>query len=83
MKLLVAVGCAVLVSGCESMGEKIDASRQERCHKADWTQVGERDGVEGVAQGDRYAHVCGDAYDEAAYKQGQQKGFARRPRPPV
>ena len=83
MRLLLAVGCAVLVSGCESMNEKIAASRQDRCERADWAMVGERDGVEGVAQGDRYAHICGELYNDAAYKQGQQKGFARRPRPPV
>ncbi|MBV9190833.1 MAG: hypothetical protein JO292_04880 [Betaproteobacteria bacterium] len=65
------------------MSEKIDASRQERCHKADWAMVGERDGVEGVQQADRYAHVCGDAYNDVAYKAGVQKGAARRPRPPV
>jgi hypothetical protein len=66
------------------MSEKLDASRQERCHKADWAMVGERDGVEGATtMGDRYAHICGDAYNDMAYKQGLQKGTARRPRPPV
>ena len=69
--------------GCESMSQKIDASRQERCHKADWAMVGERDGVEGVSQGDRYSNICGDAYNDAAYRQGLSKGQARRPRPPV
>ena len=85
MKLLLLAGaCALLVAGCESMSQKIDASRQERCHKADWAMVGERDGVEGAtAMAERYAHICGDQYNAAAYKEGLQKGTARRPRPPV
>lgn len=84
MRLLLALGACALVVGCESMSEKIDASRQERCHKADWAIVGERDGVEGATtMADRYAQICGDAYNDAAYKEGLQKGTARRPRPPV
>jgi hypothetical protein len=66
------------------MSQKIDASRQERCHKADWAMVGERDGVEGATtMADRYAHICGELYNATAYKEGLQKGLARRPRPPV
>ena len=72
-----------VLMGCESMNEKLSASRQDRCERADWAMVGERDGVEGVSQGDRYAHICGELYQEAPYKQGVQKGMARRPRPPV
>ena len=84
MKLALFAGACALLAGCESMSQKIDASRQERCHKADWAMVGERDGVEGATtMGDRYAHICGDAYNDAAYKEGLQKGTARRPRPPV
>ena len=83
MRLAWALGCAALVAGCESMGEKIDASRQERCQKADWAQVGERDGVEGAQMAERYAHICGDHFQPDVYKEAFQKGFARRPRPPV
>ena len=82
MKLFLVGACAVLVTGCEAMGEKIDASRQDRCARADWAQVGERDGVEGAnMMAERYQHICGDMYDDAAYKAGFSKGFARRPKP--
>ena len=81
--LLVGV-CAVLMAGCESMGEKIDASRQERCQKADWAMVGERDGVEGATgMAERYAHICADLFQPGPYQEGLKKGQARRPRPPV
>jgi hypothetical protein len=83
MRVLLMTACAVLVAGCEAMGDKIDASRQDRCARADWAQVGERDGVEGANQGDRYAHICGDMFQPDPYRQGLQKGAARRPRPPV
>jgi len=80
---LLAGACAALL-GCESMGQKVDASRQERCQKADWAMVGERDGVAGTAQyGDRYSSVCGDMFDAGAYSQGFSKGAARRPKPAV
>jgi uncharacterized protein YceK len=76
--------CAGLVSGCESMSQKIDASRQDRCQRADWAMVGERDGVEGATtMADRYQHICGDMFSADLYGQGLQKGSARRPRPPV
>src|SRR5262245_33218269 len=83
MRLVLATVCAVFVTGCESFSEKVDASRQDRCQRADWAQVGERDGVEGAAQAERYAHICGDLFQPDAYRQGVQKGAARRPRPPV
>ena len=84
MRLLLVTACAVLVTGCESFSEKLDASRQDRCARADWAQVGERDGVEGAnMMTERYAHICGDMFQPDAYKQGLQKGMARRPRPPV
>ena len=83
MRLILATACALLVTGCESFSEKLDASRQDRCQRADWAQVGERDGVEGASMADRYAHICGDQFQPDAYKQGLQKGLARRPRPPV
>ena len=73
-----------LLSGCESFQSKADASRQDRCQRADWAMVGERDGATTGNQtllSDRYAYICGDMYDDAAYKAGFSKGFARRPRP--
>jgi hypothetical protein len=84
MRLLLAVvGCA-LVSGCESFNTKLDASRQDRCQRADWAQVGERDGVEGATMmTERYQHICGDLFQPGPYREGVQKGTARRPRPPV
>lgn len=83
MRLLLTVSACALVMGCEAMGERIDASRQDRCQRADWAQVGERDGVEGANMGDRYAHICGDLFQSAPYQEGLRKGAARRPRPPV
>ena len=85
MRLLLAVtACALLVAGCESMGNKVDASRQDRCQRADWALVGERDGATSGNQtllSDRYSYICGDMYNDAAYKEGFTKGFARRPVP--
>ena len=83
MRTPTVIAAILLVAGCESMSQKVDASRQERCQRADWAQVGERDGVEGASMADRYAHICGDQFQPDAYKQGLQKGLARRPRPPV
>jgi hypothetical protein len=81
--LLIAT-CALLVSGCESMNQKIDASRQDRCQRADWAQVGERDGVEGAKDmAQRYSSICGDMFQPGPYQQGFDKGFARRPKPSV
>jgi hypothetical protein len=84
MRLLLVTACAVLATGCESFNTKLDASRQDRCQRADWAQVGERDGVEGATtMADRYQHICGDMFQPDPYKEGLQKGVARRPRPPV
>jgi uncharacterized protein YceK len=84
MRLLLAVTACALVTGCESMSNKIDASRQDRCQRANWAEVGERDGATTGNQtllSDRYAYICGDMYNDAAYKEGFSKGFARRPKP--
>lgn len=84
MRLLLAVTACALVTGCESMSNKVDASRQDRCQRADWALVGERDGATTGNQtmlSDRYAYICGDMYNDAAYKEGFSKGFARRPKP--
>jgi hypothetical protein len=66
------------------MNQKIDASRQDRCQRADWAMVGERDGVAGPqSYADRYQNICADMFQADAYQQGLAKGAARRPRPPV
>jgi hypothetical protein len=85
MRVMLAVAaCAALVSGCESMNQKVDASRQDRCQRADWAQVGERDGMAGSPLlADRYEYVCGDMFQSGPYKQGFDKGRAAKPRPPA
>ena len=84
MRLLLIAACAALVTGCESVSNRVDASRQDRCQRADWNQVGERDGVEGAnSMAERYAHICGDLFQPGPYQEGLKKGAARRPRPPV
>ncbi|HEX6530629.1 MAG TPA: hypothetical protein VF004_12495 [Burkholderiales bacterium] len=76
--------CCVLLAGCAGMQEKIDASRADRCARADWKDVGLRDGVEGVStMAGRYEHFCGVMFKPGPYKEGVQEGLARRPRPPV
>jgi hypothetical protein len=73
-----------LISGCESMNRTVADSRQDRCQRADWAMVGERDGATSGNQtmlSDRYSYICGDMYNDAAYKEGFAKGFARRPKP--
>ena len=82
--LLVIAASAAFVSGCESWNQKVDASRQDRCQRANWAEVGERDGATTgnvTMLSDRYSYICGDMYNDAAYKEGFQKGFARRPKP--
>jgi len=84
MRLLLVGACAMLVSGCETWNQKVDASRQDRCQRADWAQVGERDGMAGSpVLADRYEYVCGDMFQAAPYKEGFDKGRARKPRPPA
>jgi hypothetical protein len=84
MRLFLVSACAVLATGCESFSNRVDASRQDRCQRADWAQVGERDGVEGAnMMTERYAHICGELFQPGPYQEGLQKGMARRPRPPV
>lgn len=79
-----ALALAILIAGCEAMGEKIDASRQDRCARADWATVGERDGFAGNAmQAERYQEICGDMFQPGPYREGLQKGLARRPKPVV
>jgi len=84
VRLLLAAGACAALLGCESMNQKIDASRQDRCQRADWALVGERDGVAGPnSYADRYEFICGELFSPEPYKQGFAKGAARRPRPPV
>jgi hypothetical protein len=80
MRALIAAAL-VAVSGCESMSQKVHDSRQARCARADWAQVGERDGVTGaVMQADRYAEICAEMFQAGPYKEDLQKGLARRPK---
>ena len=50
MRVLFAVAACLLVAGCESWNQKVDASRQDRCQRADWALVGERDGATSANQ---------------------------------
>ena len=82
MRPVIGIAAILLVTGCESMSQKVDASRQDRCARADWAQVGERDGLAGTPLlADRYEYVCGDMYQDGPYKEGFAKGRARKPRP--
>ena len=82
MRTAIGIAAILLVTGCESMSQKVDASRQDRCARADWAQVGERDGLSGSPLlADRYEYVCGDMYQDGPYKEGFAKGRARKPRP--
>ncbi len=84
MKRLMALTLVLpLVSGCESWNQKVDASRQDRCQRADWKQVGERDGATGTRlMADRYEYICGDLFNPQAYKEGFQIGLTRKPAAP-
>ncbi|HUL02068.1 MAG TPA: hypothetical protein VLV16_02425 [Gemmatimonadales bacterium] len=82
MKKLIVLAAfgALVVSGCAS----VDASRQDRCQRAEWAKVGERDGLQGNrGMAERYANICGDMFQPDAYQEGLKKGLARRPTPPV
>ena len=71
-----------IVAGCQAMNEKVAASRQDRCERADWKEVGLRDGVTGTQlMQDRYEYICGDLFNAQAYKEGFQLGRARKPAP--
>jgi hypothetical protein len=68
------------LAGCAS----VDASRQDRCQKAEWAKVGERDGLDGQSTlGDKYEYICGDLFQRGPYEEGLKKGLARRPTPPA
>ena len=82
MRKAITVTALLLLAGCESMSQKVDASRQDRCERADWAQVGERDGMSGSPLlKDRYEYICGDMFKAAPYEAGFDKGRARKPRP--
>jgi hypothetical protein len=84
MRFFPLLAACALLAGCESFSTKLDASRQDRCQRADWALVGERDGVEGATtMAERYERICGDMFQPEPYRQGLQKGTARRPRPSV
>lgn len=82
MRTLIGISAFFLLAGCESMNQRIDASRQDRCERADWALVGERDGLSGSPLlADRYEYICGDMFKPEPYRQGFQKGRERKPRP--
>jgi len=84
VRTAMALALLLLLSACESMSEKLAASRQDRCARADWKDVGLRDGIEGAStMAQRYEHFCGEMFQPGPYKEGLQEGLARRPRPPV
>jgi uncharacterized protein YceK len=85
MRIVIFLAVGLLLAGCESFVEKRDASRQDRCQRANWAEVGERDGATTgnvTLLSDRYSYICGDMYNDAQYKAGFSKGFARRPTAP-
>ena len=80
--MIVLAVSTVLLSACSGMQEKVAASRQDRCERANWAEVGERDGVAGSPLlADRYEYICGELFQDAPYKEGFSKGRARKPRP--
>ena len=82
MRPILTLTLVLLLAGCESMSQKVDASRQDRCARADWALVGERDGLtNSPLLADRYEYICGDMFKAEPYKAGFQKGRARKPRP--
>ena len=82
--LLASALVAPVLMGCESLNEKVAASRQDRCERADWSLVGERDGIAGPnSYADRYEFICGELFKPDVYREAFAKGAARRPRPPV
>jgi hypothetical protein len=84
MRTPLVIAAVFLIAGCESMSQRVDASRQDRCQRANWVEVGERDGMSGSPLlADRYEYICGDMFQAAPYKEGFDKGRARKPRPAV
>ena len=85
MRVLIALAaCAPLVLGCEALDEMMGVSRQDRCGRANWHQLGLRDAVVGAGdEAGRLQKICGDMFQPEPYRQGLQEGLARRPRPPV
>jgi hypothetical protein len=82
MRTLISIAAVLLIAGCESMSQRVDASRQDRCERADWALVGERDGLAGhPLLADRYEYICGELFKSAPYSEGFQKGRARKPSP--
>ena len=82
MRTPIVIAAVFLLAGCESMNQKVDASRQDRCERADWALVGERDGMsQSPLLKDRYEYICGDMFKAAPYEAGFQKGRARKPAP--
>ena len=82
MRTLIGIAAILLIAGCESWNQRVADSRQDRCARANWAEVGERDGFAGTPLlADRYEYICGDLYQDGPYKEGFAKGRARKPRP--
>ena len=80
--LIASAVLATLLPACADMKEKVADSRQDRCERADWAQVGERDGLTGhPLLADRYEYICGELFKPGPYSEGFEKGRARKPRP--
>ena len=81
MRSLISLALAMpFIAGCAAWNEKVDTSRQDRCQRADWKLVGERDGATGTRlMADRYTEICGDMFNAQAYSEGFQVGLTRKP----
>src|SRR3954468_9491087 len=84
MRPLITLALALpLVSGCAAWNDKVDASRQDRCERANWKEVGLRDGATGTRlMADRYEQICGDMFKPGPYKEGFQEGLTKKPPAP-
>ena len=85
MRIVIALAAlAGLLPACADMKTRVAESRQDRCERADWKDVGLRDGIQGAAmQADRYKDICGELFKPAPYNEGLREGLARRPKPPA
>jgi hypothetical protein len=73
--------CIALVSGCADIKENL---REKEC-ASDWSGRGFQAGQAGAAMDaeiSRHSAHCPN-FDAGAFKEGYQKGFARRARPAV
>ena len=85
MRFLLVVAASVpFLAACEAMNQKVETSQQDRCQRANWALVGERDGRDGYSgMAQRYDHICGPLFNKEVYQEALKKGLAQRPTPPV